>query len=94
MRNIALTAAFVLAIGTAPALADTSITIAPSVDTWVTTQTDTGIVYDGDIVVGSELPGTIAYVDVPDSPDVAFVYVNKKRVLVDRKTRKVVRIYE
>lgn len=94
MRKFVLTAACLLSLGAAPALADTEITIAPSVDTWVGTQTDTGVTYDGDIIVGTELPGTVTYVDVPDSPDVAFVYVNKKRVLVNKKTHKVVKIYE
>lgn len=94
MRKIALTAALILGFAAAPALADTDITIAPSVDTWVGTQTDSGVTFDGDVVVGTELPGTITYVDVPDSPDVAFVYVNKKRVLVNKKTHKVIKIYQ
>jgi hypothetical protein len=94
MRKLAMTSAFLLSLGIAPALADTNITISPTVDAWVTQQSDSGATYEGDLVVGTEMPGTVTYVDVPDSPDVAFVYVNKKRVLVDKKSRKVVKIYD
>lgn len=32
--------------------------------------------------------------DVPDYDDCSYTVVNKKRVLVERKTRKVVKVYE
>lgn len=49
---------------------------------------------DGDIIIGTELPGTVTYAEVPDNRDVALVYVNKKRGLVNKKTDKAAKIYE
>jgi hypothetical protein len=83
-----------LAICSTQAFADTSITIAPSVDTWVASQSGPEVTYDGDIVVGTALPESMTFVDVPDSPDIAYVYVNKHRVLVEKKTHKVIKVYK
>lgn len=94
MHKLILTSACLLVLGVAPSFADTKLVIKPTVDTWVMKQKDAGVTFQGDIVVGQPLPDTVMFVDVPDDPDVAFVYVNKKRVLVDRKNRTVIKVYE
>jgi hypothetical protein len=75
------------------AFADT-VVVEPEVDTWVMEQPDTGIAVDGDIVVGTPLPDTVQIIEVPNYDSYGYVVVNKRRVLVDRKSHKVVKIYE
>jgi hypothetical protein len=94
MRKTLLIASLA-ALTFAPALALADIVVAPQVDTWVLEQeVEPGIAIDGDIVIGSPLPGTVVFLDVPDHDDFGYVVVNKKRVLVEKKTRKVVKVYE
>jgi hypothetical protein len=92
-KLLLITAAFAF-IGATSARADVDINITPEIDAWVMTQPDTSVNYDGDIIVGTELPGTVTFIDTPDRPDVAYVVVNKKRVLVNKKTRKVIKVYK
>ena len=93
MRTILLISASLAFLGATAARADVDITISPQIDSWVMTQPDTSVTYDGDIIVGTEIPGTVTFIDVPDQPDIAYVVVNKKRVLVNKKTRKVIKVY-
>jgi hypothetical protein len=46
------------------------------------------------IVVGRPLPETVVVTPIPDEPTYAYAVVNHKRVIVQPKTRKVVRILE
>jgi uncharacterized protein DUF1236 len=75
------------------AFADT-VVVEPEVDTWVMDQPDSGITVDGDVVVGTPLPGSVQVIEVPNYDSYGYVVVNKRRVLVDRKSHKVVKIYE
>ena len=75
------------------ALADT-VVVEPEVDTWVMEQPDAGVTVDGDIVVGTPLPDSVEVIEVPNYDTYGYVVVNKHRVLVDRKSRKVVKVYE
>ena len=75
------------------AFADT-VVIEPEVDTWVMERSDPGVTFEGDIVVGSSLPDTVEIIEVPNYDTYGYVVVNKRRVLVDRKSRKVVKVYE
>ncbi len=50
------------------------------------------VAYDGQVVVGNELPGTYTYYPVPQYQDYDYVIVNNQRVIVDHRTHKVVRI--
>jgi hypothetical protein len=82
-----------MALSVMPVLADdVKITIAPEVDTWVMSQDGPDVVYDGDVVVGTALPGSVTLVPVPDTTW-SYVKVKGKRVIVDTRTRKVVKIY-
>ncbi|MBZ9655058.1 DUF1236 domain-containing protein [Phyllobacterium lublinensis] len=48
------------------------------------------IVIEGDVAVGTAIPEDIELVPIPDSPDYAYVYVDKQPVIVSTKNRKVV----
>lgn len=94
MHTLILTSTCLLALGIGPSFADTRIVIKPTVDSWVLKQKDPSVIFKGGVVIGQPLPDTVMLMDVPDDPDVAFVYGKKKRVLVDRKNRTVLKVYE
>jgi len=92
---LATVAAAAFALGSNLAVADTTVTIEPEVDTWVMEQpSDAAVTIDGDVVIGATLPETVKVVEVPKHDKYSYVVVNKKRVLVDRQTRKVIKVYE
>lgn len=64
------------------------------IDKWAGEQ-DAGrnIHYEGDIDVGTVLPKSVEIIEVPAYRSYGYVMLNNKRVLVDRDTRKVVRVY-
>ena len=95
MRKLVLLSASLaaLSIGTVAAFAQYNVTIKPEVDAWVMTQPDTSVDFKGDIIVGTALPDTVTFINVPDNDEFAYVVVNKKRVLVNRKDRTVVKVY-
>jgi uncharacterized protein DUF1236 len=62
-------------------------------DTWAKSQPDSSIDVQGDIVVGTVVPDTVQFVEVPVYNRYGYVVVNKKRVLVDRDTRTVIKVY-
>ena len=48
------------------------------------------VTVDGDIVVGTVLPGDVQVNTIPDSPTYSYVYVNDRPVLVENSSRTVV----
>ncbi|PIO43725.1 DUF1236 domain-containing protein [Phyllobacterium zundukense] len=48
------------------------------------------IVIEGDVAIGTVVPDTVELVPIPDSPDYAYVYVDKQPIIVTTKDRKVV----
>ena len=50
------------------------------------------VAYDGQVVVGSALPDSYTYYPAPQYQDYDYVIVNNQRVIVDRRTHKVVRV--
>ncbi len=46
------------------------------------------------VTVGEALPAFYVYRDIPDFPDFQYLVLNNRRVIVDRKFRRVVRIVE
>ncbi|HLH97135.1 MAG TPA: DUF1236 domain-containing protein [Xanthobacteraceae bacterium] len=47
-----------------------------------------------DIVVGEPLPRTVHVYEIPRHHDYEYAYVNEKRVIVEPRTRKVIRVIE
>jgi len=52
------------------------------------------VVVEEQVVVGRPLPGTVEVVPVPRHGDYAYAVVNDRRVIVEPRTRRVVRIME
>ena len=50
------------------------------------------VVYQGPVVVGEPLQGSYTYYEVPQYPDYNYIVLNNQRVVVDRKTHRVVRV--
>ncbi len=95
MHKLLITSAAFAALAVAPLMAHAdTVVIEPEVDTWVMEQPDTAVVtVDGDIVVGAAVPDTVELVEVPSHSKYRYGYVNKRRVLVESKTRKIVKVY-
>ena len=85
---------FSLAFSAPLAFAEDVVVIPDTVTTYVTQQQLEDTTVDGDIVVGNSLPDKVVIKNVPDHDDYGFAVVNKKRVIVHPKTRKVVKIVE
>jgi hypothetical protein len=83
--------------GVAGAIVGTAIDPPPErVVTYVQQQpmpTD-GVVVQEKVVVGNTLPDTVVVTPVPDDPKYAYGVVNHERVIVQPKTRKVVKVVE
>jgi hypothetical protein len=93
-KSILLVSLAGLAFFPAVAFADT-VVVKPEVDTWVMTQEPgPGISLDADISIGGRLPDSVQVIDVPDYDDYSYVVVNKKRLVLDRRTRTIVKVYD
>ncbi len=64
------------------------------VKTYVRTQHVEAVPYDGQIVVGAVLPDTVKEYDIPRYERYRWTYINGQRLLIDRKTHKIVSIIE
>ena len=76
------------------AMAQDTVVIPDTVTTYVTEQPVEDTTVDVDVAVGATLPDKVVIKNVPDHDDYGFAFVNKKRVIVEPKTRKVVKIIE
>ena len=63
-------------------------------DGWAKGQTMASVAYDGDMKVGTVLPDTVQFVEVPTYTDYGYVMLKDRRVLVNRSNRTVVHIYD
>ncbi|PZF76880.1 hypothetical protein DK847_10470 [Aestuariivirga litoralis] len=63
------------------------------IDAWAQSQAGTSVAFEGDLAVGAVVPETVTIVEVPAYRDYGYVMLNDRRVLVDRSTRKVIRVY-
>lgn len=86
----ALTAAL-----TIPAFAQDVVVVPDPVTTWVTEQPmDDDVTVTEKVVVGDTLPDKVVIKNVQDHDDFGYAVVNKKRYIVQPKTRKVVKIID
>jgi Protein of unknown function (DUF1236) len=94
MRRFVLASAAFVAVALAPSFSlAQAVVIEPEVETWVTEQSGPTVTIEKDVVVGDPLPDTVELVEVPKHKKYRFGVVNKKRVLVDSDTRKVIRVW-
>lgn len=92
-RLIAATA-LSFALAAPVALAQDTIVIPDTVTTYVTEQPVDDAMVDVDVSVGTTLPDTVVVKEIPDNDDYAYAVVNKKRVIVEPSTKKVIKIIE
>ena len=78
--------------GVAGAVAGHTVDPPTEVKTYVRTQHVEPVHYDGQIVVGAVLPDTVTEYDVPRYERYRWTYINGQRLLIDRKTHKIVSI--
>ncbi|MBX5103757.1 DUF1236 domain-containing protein [Rhizobium lentis] len=77
------------------AVAQTTTVVVPGeVKTYVMKQETPSVTFEGEVAVGTALPDTVEIHTIPDQPDYGYVVVNKKRVLVNPKTRAVIEVIE
>lgn len=69
-----------------------TVVVPGDVTTYVTGQQVPSATYDGDIAVGSELPTAVEIYPVPSNSDYGYTVVNKRRVIVNQHTHKVIEI--
>ena len=94
MKKLFATAALTAAL-TVPAFAKDVVVVPDPVTTWVTEQPmDDDIVVKEKVVVGDTLPDKVVIKNVKDHDDYGFAVVNKKRYIVQPKSRKVVKIID
>jgi len=62
------------------------------VRTYITTTQVDPVSYNGDIAVGAVLPDTVTEYDIPRYERYRWTYINGQRLLVDRRTHKIVAV--
>jgi len=63
------------------------------IDAWAQSQAGASAAFEGDVAVGVVVPETVEIVEVPVYRNYGYVMLDDRRVLVDRGTRKIVRVY-
>ncbi|EJC77134.1 DUF1236 domain-containing protein [Rhizobium hidalgonense] len=87
-------ASLFLTLGGAAVAQTTTVVVPGEVKTYVLKQETPSVMFEGDVAVGTALPDTVEIHTIPDQPDYGYVVVNKKRVLVNPKTRAVIEVVE
>ena len=78
--------------GVAGAVAGAAVDPPKRVRTYITTTQVQPVTYDGPIAVGAVLPETVTEYDIPKYERYRWTYINGQRLLIDRRTHKVVAI--
>ena len=94
MRKFLIASATVAAVALMPGLSFAQdVVVEPDVETWAMEQPAPSVTLDEDVVVGGVLPDTVQVIEVPKYKKYRFAVVNKKRVIVDAGTRKIIKVY-
>jgi hypothetical protein len=82
------------AVAVTQARAQDVYVVPDEVDRYVTEQPyDDSVVYDDEVTVGESLPEDVIVREVPEHDDYSYAIVNKRRVIVEPRTRKVIKVY-
>lgn len=93
MKTLVISAvSLFLSLGGAAVAQTTTVVVPGEVKTYVEKQETPSVTFEGDVAVGTALPDTVVIHTIPDQPDYGYVVVNKKRVLVNPKTRTVIEV--
>lgn len=63
------------------------------IDAWALSQKGASAKFDGDVAIGTKVPDSVEVVEVPVYRNYGYAMLNDRRVLVDRTTHEVVRVY-
>jgi hypothetical protein len=95
MKILVISAASLfMSLGGAAVAQTTTVVVPGEVKTYVEKQETPSVTFEGDVAVGTALPDTVEIHSIPDQPDYGYVVVNKKRVLVNPKTRTVIEVIQ
>jgi len=82
------------AVAVTQARAETVYVVPDDADQYVTEQPyDDSATYDDEFTEGEALPDTVVIRKVPNHDDLGYVVTNKRRVIVEPRTRKVIKVY-
>jgi hypothetical protein len=73
---------------------DSAVAVPGAVINWVTGQPRRSVRYERQVVVGEPLAREVEVTVVPDHDDYAYAVVNDRRVIVEPRTRRIVRIID
>jgi hypothetical protein len=77
------------------AFAQTAVVTVPSeVETYVVKEKAPSVKVEREVIIGSELPDTVELRTIPKYDTYSYAVVNNKRVIVEAKTRKVIKIID
>ena len=80
---------------TSLAYAEDVVVVPDDVDTYVQEQPyDDAVTVHEDIIVGQPLPETVVIRPVPRYDDYGYAVVNERRVIVEPRTRRIIRVYD
>lgn len=89
---VTLAAASALAV---TARAEDVIVVPDEVDSYVAEQPfDDSVVYEDDVAVGEALPESVIIREIPEYDDYSYAIVNRHRVIVEPRTRKIIKVYQ
>lgn len=75
--------------------AETVYVVPDDADQYVTEQPyDDTVTYDDDFTEGEALPDTVVIRKMPNHDDLGYVVTNKRRIIVEPRTRKVIKVYD
>ncbi|MDF2999372.1 MAG: hypothetical protein K0R27_5009 [Xanthobacteraceae bacterium] len=96
MRKAVFVAAFAVSALVLPStgFAQAVVTVPGEVETYVTKESMPSVTVEREVIVGSELPDTVVLHPVPKFDTYSYAVVNNRRVIVEAKTRKVVKVVE
>ncbi|EPE94776.1 DUF1236 domain-containing protein [Rhizobium grahamii] len=87
------TAAIAALMLTGTAMAQTTVVTVPGeVRTYITEQEVPSVTYDGDIIVGTELPSSVEVHTIPSNDAYGYTVINKQRVIIDPHTHRVIEV--
>ncbi|MCZ3378215.1 DUF1236 domain-containing protein [Rhizobium sp. AG207R] len=69
-----------------------TVVVPGEVKTYVTGHDVPSATYEGDVVVGAELPSSVEVYPIPSNSDYAYTVIGKQRVIVNPHTHKVIEI--
>ncbi|QJP17475.1 DUF1236 domain-containing protein [Starkeya sp. ORNL1] len=70
------------------------VTVPSEVETYVVKEKTPSVKVEREVIIGSELPATVELHTVPKYDTYSYAVVNNRRVIVEAKTRKVVKIID